>query len=123
MTDRPHKADAVTDFLQRTLADGALDVTQLEAMAEHGVARETTTNHACQSIQKGEKAPWNTISSGWVWKQGKVGMASAGEASQVRQEGGGLYKGCEHLRASSFSIVFERLARGAIQRPHPSSLD
>ena len=33
MTDRAHKAAAVTDFLQRTLAGGALDVTQLEAVA------------------------------------------------------------------------------------------
>ena len=33
MTDRAHKAAVVTDFLQRTLAGGALDVTQLEAVA------------------------------------------------------------------------------------------
>ncbi len=33
MTDRAHKAAAVNDFLQRTLVGGALDVTQLEAMA------------------------------------------------------------------------------------------
>jgi hypothetical protein len=33
VTDRAHKAGAVTDFLQRTLAGGALDVTQLEAVA------------------------------------------------------------------------------------------
>ena len=33
MTDRAHKAGAVTDFLQRALAGGALDVTQLEAVA------------------------------------------------------------------------------------------
>jgi hypothetical protein len=33
VTDRAHKAGAVTDFLQRALAGGALDVTQLEAVA------------------------------------------------------------------------------------------
>jgi len=33
VTDRAHKAAAVTDFLQRALFGGALDVTQLEAMA------------------------------------------------------------------------------------------
>ena len=33
MTDRAHKAGAVTDFLQRALVGGALDVIRLEAMA------------------------------------------------------------------------------------------
>jgi hypothetical protein len=33
VTDRAHNAAAVTDFLQRALVGGALDVTQLEAMA------------------------------------------------------------------------------------------
>jgi hypothetical protein len=32
-TDRAHNATAVADFLQRALVGGALDVTQLEAMA------------------------------------------------------------------------------------------
>ena len=33
MTDRAHKAAAVANFLQRALVAGAIDVTQLEAMA------------------------------------------------------------------------------------------
>jgi hypothetical protein len=33
VTDRAHRAAAVTDFLQRALVGGAVDVTQLEAMA------------------------------------------------------------------------------------------
>ncbi len=33
MTDRAHKAAAVADFVQRALVGGALDVTQLEAVA------------------------------------------------------------------------------------------
>ena len=33
VTDRAHKAAAVTDFVQRALVSGTLDVTQLEAMA------------------------------------------------------------------------------------------
>jgi hypothetical protein len=47
-------------------------------------------------------------------------MASAGDAGQSRKERAGSPKGRERPRARSISICqFERLACGAIERPHP----
>jgi hypothetical protein len=119
-TARSRTSATVAEFLKHALANGALDVPELEAMAHKaGLLGPRQQMRHAKAFKKAKRSLGITIHPRWVWEQGKVGMASAHEA----KEGAGLYKGCEHLRASSFSSCqFERLARGAIERAHPSSL-
>ena len=80
MTERAHNAAAVTDFLQRTLAGGALDVTQLEAMAlAAGVLGKRQQIQHAKTFKKAKRfLGIRSVESGLGVR--KLGMASAGEA-------------------------------------------
>ena len=109
VTDRAHKAAAVTDFVQRALVSGTLDVTQLEAMARAAglLGKRQQIQHA-KAFKKAKKSLGiRSVRAGfgslgkWAWLLAPKPTKPALNET-YREDGAVIYKhacalGCEGI--------------------------